>query len=55
MIGAFYQPVCVLADTSVLDTLPDRELSAGLAEVVKYGLIRDPDFFNWLEGNIEAC
>ena len=54
MIGAFYQPQCVLADTSVLDTLPDRELSAGLAEVVKYGLIRDPEFFGWLEGNIEA-
>jgi len=54
MIGAFYQPQCVLADTSVLSTLPDRELSAGLAEVIKYGLIRDPDFFIWLEENIEA-
>jgi 3-dehydroquinate synthase len=54
MIGAFYQPQCVLADTSVLETLPDRELSAGLAEIVKYGLIRDPAFFGWLEGHIEA-
>jgi 3-dehydroquinate synthase len=49
MIGAFYQPKCVVADITSLDTLPDRELSAGLAEVIKYGLIRDPDFFNWLE------
>jgi len=54
MIGAFYQPQCVLADTAVLNTLADRELSAGLAEVVKYGLIRDPGFFAWLEENIEA-
>jgi len=54
MIGAFYQPQCVLADTSVLDTLPDRELSAGLAEVIKYGLIRDLEFFHWLEANVEA-
>jgi 3-dehydroquinate synthase len=54
MIGAFYQPQCVLADTAVLDTLADREFSAGLAEVVKYGLIRDPGFFAWLEENIEA-
>lgn len=54
MIGAFYQPQCVLADTSVLDTLADRELSAGLAEVIKYGLIRDPEFFVWLEANIDA-
>jgi 3-dehydroquinate synthase len=54
MIGAFYQPQCVLADTSVLETLPDRELSAGLAEIIKYGLIRDPAFFGWLEGHIEA-
>jgi 3-dehydroquinate synthase len=49
MIGAFYQPRCVIADTATLDTLPDRELSAGLAEVIKYGLIRDPGFFDWLE------
>jgi 3-dehydroquinate synthase len=54
MIGAFYQPRLVLADISTLDTLPDRELRAGLAEVIKYGLIRDPDFFSWLEANIDA-
>jgi 3-dehydroquinate synthase len=54
MIGAFYQPRAVLADTATLDTLPDRELSAGLAEVIKYGLIRDPDFFDWLEANMGA-
>jgi 3-dehydroquinate synthase len=54
MIGAFYQPQCVIADTEVLSTLDDRQLSAGLAEVIKYGLIRDPDFFEWLEGNIPA-
>jgi 3-dehydroquinate synthase len=53
MIGAFHQPMLVLADTSALDTLPDRELSAGLAEVIKYGLIRDPEFFLWLEENVE--
>lgn len=52
MIGAFYQPQLVLADISTLDTLPERELRAGLAEVIKYGLIRDPEFFNWLEINI---
>jgi 3-dehydroquinate synthase len=52
MIGAFYQPRLVLADTTTLDTLPDRELSAGLAEVIKYGLIRDAEFFAWLELNI---
>jgi 3-dehydroquinate synthase len=54
MIGAFYQPQCVLADTDVLDTLDDRQLAAGLAEVIKYGLIRDADFFVWLEHHIEA-
>lgn len=54
MIGAFYQPRCVIADADVLDTLDDRQLSAGLAEVIKYGLIRDEDFFNWLEQNIGA-
>jgi 3-dehydroquinate synthase len=54
MIGAFHQPVCVLADTRTLDTLPDRELSAGIAEVIKYGLIRDPAFFSWLEANMSA-
>ena len=53
MIGAFYQPVCVIADVDFLKTLPSRELSAGLAEVIKYGLIRDPEFFNWLETHIE--
>lgn len=53
MIGAFYQPLCVLADTATLDTLPDRELSAGLAEVIKYGLIRDPEFFLWMEANLD--
>lgn len=53
MIGAFYQPQLVLADTDTLDTLPDRELSAGFAEVIKYGLIRDPDFFAWLEINMQ--
>ena len=49
MIGAFYQPQLVLADTDTLTTLPDRELRAGLAEVIKYGLIRDLPFFEWLE------
>ncbi|MBT0962740.1 3-dehydroquinate synthase [Denitromonas iodatirespirans] len=53
MIGAFHQPRLVLADTSTLTTLPDRELKAGLAEVIKYGLIRDPAFFDWIETNIE--
>jgi len=52
MIGAFYQPQLVLADTETLNTLPDRELSAGLAEVIKYGLIRDLAFFEWLEANM---
>jgi 3-dehydroquinate synthase len=53
MIGAFYQPNLVLADTDTLNTLPDRELSAGLAEVIKYGLIRDPEFLSWLEQNMD--
>ncbi len=52
MIGAFYQPRMVLIDTNTLNTLPDRELSAGLAEIIKYGLISDADFFSWLESNI---
>lgn len=52
MIGAFYQPRCVLADVSTLNTLDDRQLSAGIAEIIKYGLIRDPDFVTWLESNI---
>jgi 3-dehydroquinate synthase len=51
LIGAFYQPRLVLADTDVLDTLPRRELLAGYAEVVKYGLIDDPAFFDWCEQN----
>jgi len=54
MIGAFYQPQAVLADADVLDTLDDRQLSAGLAEVIKYGLISDVEFFEWLELNIDA-
>lgn len=53
MIGAFWQPRLVLADTDTLQTLPDRELSAGLAEVIKYGLIRDLPFLEWLEANME--
>jgi len=53
MIGAFYQPRLVLADIATLDTLPERELRAGLAEVIKYGLIRDPAFLVWLESNLE--
>ena len=52
MIGAFYQPRLVLADINTLSTLPDRELRAGLAEVIKYGLIRDPEFLAWLEANL---
>ena len=52
MIGAFYQPKLVLADTATLKTLPARELSAGLAEVIKYGLIRDADFLAWLEASM---
>lgn len=54
MIGAFYQPRCVIADSAVLSTLPARELSAGIAEVVKYGLIADRPFFEWLENNMDA-
>src|SRR5690348_2963893 len=52
MIGAFYQPRAVIADTDTLATLPPRELAAGLAEVIKYGLIRDPAFLEWLENNM---
>jgi 3-dehydroquinate synthase len=52
MIGAFYQPQVVLADIDTLSTLPARELAAGIAEVIKYGLIRDADFFTWLESNM---
>lgn len=54
MIGAFYQPKCVIADISTLSTLPQRELSAGIAEVVKYGLICNSEFYQWLEQNMEA-
>ena len=54
MIGAFYQPKAVIADTDTLDTLPDRELSAGIAEVIKYGLICNAEFFAWLEQNMGA-
>lgn len=54
MIGAFHQPQCVLADVETLLTLDDRQLSAGLAEVIKYGLINDPQFFTWLEQNMQA-
>lgn len=54
MVGAFYQPQCVLADTDVLTSLPARELRAGLAEVIKYGLIDNIPFFEWLENHIEA-
>lgn len=53
MIGAFYQPKSVIIDIKTLQTLPARELSAGLAEVIKYGLIADEDFFEWLELNID--
>ena len=54
MIGAFHQPRAVIADTATLNTLPDRELSAGLAEVIKYGLIRDPAFFDWIESHLSS-
>jgi len=53
MIGAFHQPLVVVADTDTLATLPDRELRAGLAEVIKHGAIRDAGLFGWLEANIE--
>jgi 3-dehydroquinate synthase len=54
MIGAFYQPQAVLADTATLHTLPPRELAAGLAEVIKHGLVADAGFFDWVEHNIDA-
>ena len=53
MVGAFYQPLAVVADTDTLATLPPRELAAGLAEIVKYGAIRDRAFFDWLESNMD--
>jgi 3-dehydroquinate synthase len=52
LIGAFHQPLCVIADTDTLATLPDRELRAGLAEVIKYGCVWDPLLFDWLEHNM---
>jgi len=54
MIGAFYQPQTVVIDTDTLNTLEDRELSAGIAEVIKYGLIRDAEFLTWLQDNMPA-
>ena len=54
MIGAFYQPQCVLIDTQLLDSLPRREHASGISEIMKYGLIRDPELFYWLENNMEA-
>jgi 3-dehydroquinate synthase len=53
MIGAFHQPQCVIIDTDTLNTLEERELHAGLAEVIKYGLIYDSEFFVWLENNLD--
>ena len=54
LVGAFHQPRCVLSDTSTLATLDPREVRAGFAEIVKYGLIDDPGFFGWLEAHVEA-
>lgn len=54
LIGAFHQPRCVISDTATLRTLPERELRAGLAEVIKYGLISDTRFLEWLEANLDA-
>lgn len=54
MIGAFYQPKAVIIDTQVLSTLPPREVSAGIAEVIKYGLIIDAEFYRWLEENMSS-
>lgn len=53
MIGAFHQPQCVFVDTETLSTLPDRELQSGISEIVKYGLIRDKEFFEWQEDHME--
>jgi len=54
MIGAFYQPQCVLIDTQLLNTLPRREHASGVSEIIKYGLIRDAELFAWLEKNMES-
>ena len=54
LVGAFHQPTAVIIDTDTLDTLPPREFQAGMAEVVKYGVIRDPAYFDWLESNADA-
>ena len=54
MIGAFHQPQCVIIDTETLNTLDDKQLSAGLAEVIKYGLILDAEFFNWIESHMQG-
>lgn len=54
MIGAFYQPQIVIIDTECLQTLPAREFAAGMAEVIKYGIMWDAEFFQWLENNVEA-
>lgn len=54
LIGAFHQPLAVISDTDTLKTLPDRELAAGLAEVIKYGIIQDTAFFSWLEGHLDG-
>lgn len=53
MIGAFHQPQCVFIDTDTLQTLPDRELQSGISEIVKYGLIRDAEFFEWQEQHMD--
>jgi 3-dehydroquinate synthase len=55
MIGAFHQPNCVLIDTSVLESLHQRQYNAGLAEIIKYGLVYDAEFFTWLETNMVSC
>jgi 3-dehydroquinate synthase len=54
LVGAFHQPAAVIIDSATLSTLEDREFRAGLAEVVKYGAIRDPEFFSWMEKNMDA-
>ena len=54
LIGAFHQPACVIADTGALATLGERELRAGLAEVIKYGVLWDEDFFDWIDGHLDG-